>query len=81
MHTITISLQGPVSASERVDLSDAEALPLYVKLKETLLAGEEAKRPPRRTRTRGAGVLRDEGGEAPELSGGGGGASAVDARS
>ena len=47
MHTVTVSLQGNVSVSESVEVNDADALPLFVKLK-AVLQSEEAPRPVRR---------------------------------
>jgi hypothetical protein len=35
MQTITISIQGSVSVSETVQVSDEAALPLFIRLKET----------------------------------------------
>ncbi len=47
MHTITVSLQGNVSVSESVEVNDAEALPLFIRLK-AILQSEETPRPVRR---------------------------------
>ena len=47
MHTVTVSLQGNVSVSESVEVNDADALPLFVKLK-AVLQSEEAPKPVRR---------------------------------
>jgi len=47
MHTLTISLQGAANDTTSAEFSDAEALPVYVKLKEALLG---AKAPRKATR-------------------------------
>lgn len=47
MHTITVSIQGDVSVQESVEVSDAEALPLFIRLKSVLQA-EGAATPARR---------------------------------
>ena len=47
MHTITVSIQGDVSVSESVQVNDAEALPLFIRLKAVLQA-EGAATPVRR---------------------------------
>ena len=38
MHTITVSIQGDVSVAESVEVNDAEALPLFIRLKAVLHA-------------------------------------------
>ncbi|MEO6324101.1 MAG: hypothetical protein ABIT01_07075 [Thermoanaerobaculia bacterium] len=40
MHTLTISLQGVANDTTNIELGDADALPVYVKLKEVLLAAK-----------------------------------------
>jgi hypothetical protein len=47
LHTITVSIQGDVSVAESVEVNDAEALPLFVKLK-AVLQSEETPKPVRR---------------------------------
>lgn len=47
MHTITVSIQGDVSVAESVEVNDAEALPLFIRLK-TVLEAEGASKPVRR---------------------------------
>lgn len=54
MHTVTISLQGAANDSASIELGDAEALPVYVKLKEVLTGGRPARRGGRRETTPGA---------------------------
>ncbi len=44
MHTITVSIQGDVSVAESIEASDAEALPLFIRLK-AILRSEEAPKP------------------------------------
>jgi hypothetical protein len=51
MHTVTISLQGSVSVSESVEVGDADALPLFVKLKAVLDSGEASKPKGRRRKS------------------------------
>ena len=51
MHTVTISLQGSVTVSESVEVSDAHALPLFVKLKAVLNSGEISKPKGRRRKS------------------------------
>lgn len=48
MHTLTISLQGAANDSTSVELSDADALPAYVKLKEVLLAAKAPRKTSRK---------------------------------
>ncbi len=43
MHTVTISLQGSVTVSQSVEVGDADALPLFVKLKAVLDSSEISK--------------------------------------
>ena len=43
MHTVTVSLQGSVSVAESIEVGDADALPLFVKLKAVLDSGESSK--------------------------------------
>ena len=47
MHTITVSIQGDVSVAESVEVSDAEALPLFIRLK-AVLQSEGTPKPARR---------------------------------
>jgi hypothetical protein len=47
LHTITVSIQGEVSVDESVEVNDAEALPLFIRLKAVLQA-EGAATPARR---------------------------------
>jgi hypothetical protein len=47
LHTITVSIQGDVSVAESVEVADAEALPLFIRLKGVLQA-EGAATPARR---------------------------------
>jgi hypothetical protein len=47
LHTITVSIQGDISVAESVEVSDAEALPLFIRLK-ALLQSEVAPKPARR---------------------------------
>jgi hypothetical protein len=49
LHTVTVSLQGNVSVSESVEVNDAEALPLFIRLKAVLQSEE----PPRSVRRGG----------------------------
>ena len=48
MHTVTISLQGAANDSASIELGDAEALPVYVKLKEVVAGTRAARRSSRR---------------------------------
>lgn len=47
MHTISVSIYGSLKVTESVEVEDAEALPLFVKLK-SVLQLEEAPKPIRR---------------------------------
>ena len=51
MHTITVSIQGDVSVAESVEVNDAEALPLFIRLK-AVLQSEETPKPVRGRRGR-----------------------------
>lgn len=51
MHTVTVSIQGDVSVVESVEVNDADALPLFVKLK-SVLQSEETPKPVRGRRGR-----------------------------
>lgn len=53
LHTITVSIQGDVSVAESVQVNDAEALPLFVKLKSVLQSEDAPKLTRRRGRPRG----------------------------
>ena len=51
MHTVTVSIQGDVSVAESVEVNDADALPLFIRLK-AILRSEELPKPGRRGRPR-----------------------------
>ena len=52
MHTITVSIQGDVSVAESLEVNDAEALPLFIRLKAVLQSEENPKPVRRRGRPR-----------------------------
>jgi hypothetical protein len=47
LHTITVSIYGSVTVTESVEVEDAEALPLFIRLK-AILGSEETHKPLRR---------------------------------
>ena len=51
MHTVTISLQGSVSVTESVEVGDADALPLFVRIKAVLESGGASKPKGRRRKS------------------------------
>ena len=65
MHTVTISLQGSVTVSESVEVGDADALPLFVKLKSVLDSGEVSK--PKGRRRKASEAATDS--SIPEIGG------------
>lgn len=61
MHTVTVSIQGDVSVAESVEVEDAQALPLFIRLKAILRPEETPK--PRRGRPRKEKVAEASGEE------------------
>lgn len=62
MHTITVSIQGDVSVAESIEVNDAEALPLFIRLKAVLQAEGVAKPARRRGRPRKARPASEDAG-------------------
>jgi len=52
LHTVTVSIQGSVNVAESVEVDDAEALPLFIRLKAVLESAEAPKPLRRRGRSR-----------------------------
>lgn len=70
MHTVTVSIQGDVSVVESVEVNDAEALPLFIRLKAVLRAegvATPARRRGRPRKERPAGEDREQA-SLPEAS-------------
>jgi hypothetical protein len=62
LHTITVSIQGDVSVAESVEVNDAEALPLFIRLKSVLQAEGAAQPVRRRGRPRKERPAADDAG-------------------
>lgn len=63
MHTITVSIQGDVTVAESVEVNDAEALPLFIRLKAVLQAEGVATPARRRGRPRKARPANEDAGQ------------------
>lgn len=80
MHTITVSIQGDVSVAESVEVNDAEALPLFIRLKAVLQAEGAATPVRRRGRPRKENRTDDDSAGAPSPQTNRAADSQVDAR-